>query len=371
MCWSVAISESVMAMTHVEHALTPGVTYTKFGKKRKTGVVYLGQHAVLKPVQNCVSGRREVDFYTTVFHQHNDEVDDIVTLRDFLPRFMGVEERAEVRHLKLENTMSRFRKPCMIDIKMGHVTSDPLAWPEKVAQRRSKYPYAEKLGFSLSGMTLYNPEKREFETVDKYICHNYSVDQVLVEGLGKYFGFPENPRKDVILCLLHKLQRIRRWFLRQRQFAFYASSLLIVYEGLQNDDQQMNRSQVPPCCVSPAHGRDKCHKRSSSDNTGEQCNCSEDPSAHVDTDAEQPLDNVTRPVSSAGHSLATCDIPDCVLDSSARCGCLDGSACVDCSLVDVRLIDFTHAFRTTERDDNYLSGLQILINILSVMYRWG
>ncbi|XP_046574170.1 inositol polyphosphate multikinase-like isoform X1 [Haliotis rubra] len=360
-----------MAMTHVEHAMAPGVTYTKFGKKRKTGVVYLGQHAILKPVHNCVSGRREVDFYTTVFQQHNDDVDDIVALRDFIPRFMGVEEKAEVRHLKLENTMSRFRKPCMIDIKMGHVTSDPLAWPEKVAQRRSKYPYAEKLGFSLSGMTLYNPDKREFETVDKYTCLNFSVDQVLVEGLGRYFGFPDNPRKDVILCLIHKLHRIRRWFLRQRQFAFYASSLLIVYEGLQNYDQEMDRSEVPPCCLSPVHGLEKCHRRQSSKDIGEQCNCSEDLCAQVDVDAEQPLDNSRRPYSLKGHTMATRDIPDCVLGSSTGCDCLDDSDSVDCSLVDVRLIDFTHAFRTTERDDNYLSGLQILINILSVMYRWG
>lgn len=39
-------------------------------------------------------------------------------------------------------------------------------------------------------------------------------------------------RKDVVLASINKVQRILQWFDSQRQLAFYASSLLFVYEGL-------------------------------------------------------------------------------------------------------------------------------------------
>lgn len=107
-------------------------------------------------------------------------------------------------------------------------------------------------------------------------------------------------RRDAVRCTLAKLHQIEAWFEAQSQLAFYASSLLLIYEG---------SSPLP------------------------QCNCS-------------------RP---EGTTAAVCR------DHSSRkspTGLLNGeSTCV----ADVKMIDFAHVFETTEKDDNYLFGLRRLI----------
>lgn len=51
-------------------------------------------------------------------------------------------------------------------------------------------------------------------------------------GLAKFFNNGICLRKDAVSASIHRVQRILRWFESQHQLAFYASSLLFVYEGL-------------------------------------------------------------------------------------------------------------------------------------------
>lgn len=60
-----------------------------------------------------------------------------------------------VTYLKLENLVGRFRKPCVVDIKMGKKTYDPEAGPAKIAKEMTKFPHVEKFGFQFTGMQVY------------------------------------------------------------------------------------------------------------------------------------------------------------------------------------------------------------------------
>lgn len=47
-----------------------------------------------------------------------------------------------------------FKNPSVADFKLGRITHDPFASPEKQHRHRSRYPPAEKLGFQLIGMRV-------------------------------------------------------------------------------------------------------------------------------------------------------------------------------------------------------------------------
>ena len=45
-------------------------------------------------------------------------------------------------------------KPSVGDLKIGRITSDPEATPDKVIRQKLKYPPAEIIGFQLMGMRV-------------------------------------------------------------------------------------------------------------------------------------------------------------------------------------------------------------------------
>jgi hypothetical protein len=139
-------------------------------------------------------------------------------------------------------------------------------------------------------------------------------------------------RSHVINAVIQRLERIKHWFTEQRTFAFYASSLLIVYDG----------DAAKPGPDSDADGYNI--------------------KSGLDTDVN---------ASSNSYCMNGCSqtLPD---DSSTRdcghCLCSTGSdvtACLQQPIIDIRMIDFTHSIRTTEEDGNYLFGLQSLIRHLN------
>ena len=60
-----------------------------------------------------------------------------------------------VTYIKLENIVKRFRRPCVVDIKMGTKTNDPEAGPAKIAREMTKFPHVEKFGFQFTGMQVW------------------------------------------------------------------------------------------------------------------------------------------------------------------------------------------------------------------------
>jgi inositol-polyphosphate multikinase len=46
------------------------------------------------------------------------------------------------------------QKPSVIDLKIGQITYDPEATPDKIARQKLKYPPSEQTGFQLMGMRV-------------------------------------------------------------------------------------------------------------------------------------------------------------------------------------------------------------------------
>lgn len=61
---------------------------------------------------------------------------------------------SDVEYLKLDDLTATFRRPSVLDVKIGAKTYDPLASPEKVALESKKYAWSQQIGFRILGMRV-------------------------------------------------------------------------------------------------------------------------------------------------------------------------------------------------------------------------
>lgn len=69
-------------------------------------------------------------------------------------------------YLKLEDVTHRFKKPCIMDVKIGQKSYDPYASAEKIKQQVSKYPLMEEIGFLVLGMRVRSSSSFNFWQVN-------------------------------------------------------------------------------------------------------------------------------------------------------------------------------------------------------------
>ena len=132
--------------------------------------------------------------------------------------------------------------------------------------------------------------------------------------------------QHVIPLFLQRLHMVLDWMLKQRKFVFYASSLLLVYEGA-------------------------------------MCRCSRDSRENRTTTFTEG-ENATR-TDSAKHDGTCCDatVAHHVWECSKHHVVMEGET--SDQYVDVRMIDFAHVFPSGDRDDNYIEGVESLVKYLN------
>ncbi|KAA8581172.1 hypothetical protein FQN60_008523 [Etheostoma spectabile] len=161
-------------------------------------------------------------------------------------------------YLKLEDVTRRFVKPCIMDVKLGQRSYDPFASQEKREQQIRKYPLMEEIGFLVLGMRVYKMCSDTFDSYDQHYGRGLAKDTIK-DGLSKFFHNGVSLRKDAVSASISRVQCILRWFESQHQLAFYASSLLFVYEGLPSSSSSSSSSSLssllstPP--ISPSAGK--------------------------------------------------------------------------------------------------------------------
>lgn len=343
----------------------------------KLGLLEHNDGTILKALQKPPRGTRELEFYKRIFDKDCTDT-DVLQLQQFLPYYYGAHEFQEypgVTYLKLENLVSKFRKPCVVDIKMGKKTYDPEAGPAKIAREMTKFPYVEKFGFQFTGMQTYDPVEDKMKFYDKFFCRKLGEDEVLKKGLGTYFSIKHGLRKDAIRDLLTKLYQIETWFKTQRKFSFYASSLLMVYEGDQQDFDSV--TDCAPFGSGDTHSEmmttdgsyintDHRHLLFSNSNHPPNSALGRDtadpqpisPDASSDTISSEMESGISSGRTDNASLTASCS--SISVDTQTTSG-VSSVSTQDSALTEVRMIDFTHVFSVEEQDDNYLYGLQNLI----------
>ncbi|GAA5936513.1 inositol polyphosphate multikinase [Sporobolomyces koalae] len=214
--------------------------------------------------------------------------------REWLPEFYGTlklqgrvdGEAAETGEqpadmLVLENLTHRFKKPNILDVKLGQVLYDPdTSSPEKVAkmEKAAATSTSGELGLRLTGFQVWDYERNEYVQTPKPFGRTL-LSSELDLGLSRFFypsltalstaersssssassssapvspaTFPPSSPSDLILPILRTLVRRLQSLvesLKQLELRIRGSSLLIIIEG---DPDQLERSLLRAAAARP------------------------------------------------------------------------------------------------------------------------
>ena len=169
------------------------------------------------------------------------------------------------RYLELEDVTARYARPCVMDVKMGVQTWAEDAPLAKIAREAAKYGSHHELGYRIVGMRMWVGDGIESGDCRSRCSGNARrMDSgggggptALSHGyrtLGRDFGYALTPataastglraflsggsrlRIDVLPPLLERLLELRAWIAVQEEFRFHGSSLLLTYEGADEED---------------------------------------------------------------------------------------------------------------------------------------
>jgi len=145
-------------------------------------------------------------------------------------------------YILLNNVTENFSKPCVLDVKLGTKTFEPDASEAKKSYELKKYPSQSEFGFRLTAMRIYDPSNTKagecgYVYYPKQFGRSRGTQESLKRALIVFLGGANLPkdiranRSAAIQSILSRLKMIKGWFFDNKSFAFYGSSILIIYEG--------------------------------------------------------------------------------------------------------------------------------------------
>lgn len=137
-------------------------------------------------------------------------------------------------YLILKDLTTAFQHPSIIDIKMGTQTYEPDATQSKQRREIQKYPLQSEFGFRIVGMRVYDSAEAKYRYWDKSFGASLLSKNDCKNAFKTFFrcDCTKIDKGRVLSHVVNKLTQIKTWFKdKNTTLAFYASSILIVYEG--------------------------------------------------------------------------------------------------------------------------------------------
>ncbi|EFJ43499.1 hypothetical protein VOLCADRAFT_96388 [Volvox carteri f. nagariensis] len=199
-------------------------------------------------VQDDVRSGREASIYEAIFSDNDDgnvRREDMVAFRPLVPRYFGVIVDGDKKLLALEDTCRSYRRPCVLDAKMGLTTIYEWAEERYKAKNATKdlVTTQSTLGFRVTGFKVWQSDREEYFVADRL----YGKDLTAQTMPAAFAKFGSNaggitPR-DVYRGphgAVAKIRALQSWFETQRSLLFFAASVLIVYEGAATRPEEVN-----------------------------------------------------------------------------------------------------------------------------------
>ncbi|CAL8075612.1 unnamed protein product [Calicophoron daubneyi] len=178
-----------------------GVLYSK-----ELGIVY-------KPIQHFPKGFHEVDLYERVFNSSRGD-EKLSVLRQFMPRYDGLccDASGKNSYICMEDILADLKRPAICDIKVGRITYTPDATPEKISVEKSKYKWQEEIGFSVTGIKVYDSATGEDVYVDKTHCRTLDPSNIYEHGIRLFLCKDIARARRLASSFVKSLSELCRWF---------------------------------------------------------------------------------------------------------------------------------------------------------------
>lgn len=206
-----------------------------------------------KPLQGDERGSNELAFYTSLYSDPRIPSN----ILKFFPSFHGTQTvdasdgSGLHPHLVLEDIVSNYTNPAVVDIKIGSRTWHPQSSEDYIRKclQKDRESSSIKLGFRISGLRSVGPTNQLWQPHKKFLM-DLSVDDVMLV-LRKFVssdGDVDEPDvvfgSRVFVPVLEELLELKKWFEVQTIFHFYSCSVLVVYEKDEKEDEKKSASAV-------------------------------------------------------------------------------------------------------------------------------
>lgn len=218
-----------------------------------------------KPLQGDSRGEHEAKFYESF--TSNKKVPDHI--HRYFPGYHGTQlveasdGSGKLSHLVLDDVVSGYSNPSVMDVKIGSRTWYPDVSEEyfKKCIKKDRETTTVSLGFRVSGFKIFDHQESSFWRAEKKLVLRYNADGARL-ALRKFVS--SNSPADSNLTpncafasevyggsngILAQLLELKDWFETQTLYHFNSCSILMIYENESilmkgGDDEHEARAQV-------------------------------------------------------------------------------------------------------------------------------
>ncbi|XP_011302409.1 inositol polyphosphate multikinase [Fopius arisanus] len=202
--------------------------------KNRISMIETDNGCVLKAGQREDLQLREVSFYENIKNSNESLYNELSMLT---PKYYGTRElelgERRIEFIILEDMTVGMTEPCVMDVKIGERTWDPLATREKRAAEEMKYVDSKKAyGFCIPGFQVYDLSTRNLRKFGKDYGKTLNKDTI-VDAFRIFLNAEDDSNKCGILLekLINRLNKIKDFSRKQKTLRFYSSSILITYDA--------------------------------------------------------------------------------------------------------------------------------------------
>lgn len=151
------------------------------------------------------------------------------------------------QYIVLEDLTFAYSKPSILDLKLGTRQHGEYDSPAKIQSKmqRCASTTSGSIGLRLCGMQVYKPAQQRNIYRDKYYGRTLNI-HTFKQSLREYFWNGQQYRVDVMYAFIQRLTEVRQALIDEPQYRFYSSSLLLVYEGQDDNSPSSGSPSISP-----------------------------------------------------------------------------------------------------------------------------